>query len=370
MAIDQAPAHTFRQAWDWVLAADRFVRLHQLFFSAVWPLLGAASVRRDLTIGQLSALLGVMLCFHIYTYVLNDVVDLPIDRTQPGRQSDPLVCGAIRPWQALLIAFVQPVLAIPLTMWIGGTLRALTTLAVGFALMGAYNLWGKRCPVPPLTDAIQGLAWGSLAVYAPQALGAEPNALTWMVAAYVAVFTLFFNGIHGSLRDLGNDLASGARTTAIFLGARPAPGNGDAYVPVAVAAYASSVLALLIGISAALMVRNDFGYGPIVWTGTTIAVGTLNLFTVMLHPKVVRPRGPAWDVEWRLQLYLVAISLPVAFAAHASVEVLFVLVLLNVIALVLFGYTPVVTRWAWLTIRSAIRPAYGKNLATGLPRTD
>jgi 1,4-dihydroxy-2-naphthoate octaprenyltransferase len=191
-----------------------------------------------------------------------------------------------------------------------------------------------------------------------------------MVAAYVAVFTLFFNGIHGSLRDLENDFASGARTTAIFLGARPARDDEDAHVPTALAVLASSILAGLIGISAVLMLRNDFGYGPTVWTATTIAVGALNLFAVVLHPRVVRPRGPGWDMAWRLQLYLVAMSLPVAFVAHASVDVLFALIILNVLALLLFGCTSAVTRWAWLAIGSAIRPADGKRPATGIPSTD
>jgi 1,4-dihydroxy-2-naphthoate octaprenyltransferase len=221
-----------------------------------------------------------------------------------------------------------------------------------------------------LTDAVQGLAWGSLAVYATQALGSEPNVLTWMVAAYVAVFTLLFNGIHGSLRDLGTDFASGARTTAILLGARPARDNEDAHVPTALAVLAWSILATLIAISAVLMLRNDFGYAPTVWTATTIVVGALNLFALGLHPRVVRPRGPGWNMAWRLQLYLVAMSLPVAFVAYASVKVSLVLIVLNIVALVLFGSTPPVVRWAWLAISSAVRPVDGKRLATRIPRTD
>jgi 4-hydroxybenzoate polyprenyltransferase len=253
-------------------------------------------------------------------------------------------------------------------MWLGGTWRAHVTLAAGFALMGAYNLWGKRCPFPPVTDAIQGLAWGSLAIYAAQALGIEPNPLTWMVAAWVVVFTLFFNGIHGPLRDFTNDFTRGARTTAIFFGARPARDSGGVYFPASVAIYASLVLTLLIGISAALMIRNDFGYGPVVWTVSTISVGALNLIAVMLHPKVVRPRGAGGDLAWRLQLYLMAISLPVAFAARGGAEVWVVLLVLNATSLVLFGCTPSVVQWTWLTIRSATRPAEERGSPAGVVR--
>jgi 4-hydroxybenzoate polyprenyltransferase len=207
MSKDPAILRALRRVGDWVLAADRFVRLHYLFFTCVWPLLGAASLGRDFTVGEISGLLAVIVCFHVYAFLLNDIMDLPIDRTHPNRQNDPLVRGVVRPSQTLLVALVQPALAVPLTMWLGGTWQAHATLAAGFLFMTVYNVWGKRCRFPPLTDAIQGLGWGSLAVYAPCALGAEPNALAWMVAAYVAVFTLLFNGVHGDLRDLANDLA-------------------------------------------------------------------------------------------------------------------------------------------------------------------
>jgi 4-hydroxybenzoate polyprenyltransferase len=328
--------------------------------------LGAASLGRDFTGGEIGVLLAVMFCFHTYAFVLNDVIDLPIDRTQPNRQDTALVRGAIRPSHALLVALIQPALTVPMTMWLGGTWRAHATLAAGFVLMAMYNVWGKRFRFPPLTDAIQGMAWASLAVYAPLALGAQPNVLTWMVAAYVAVFTLLFNGIHGDLRDLANDLAHGARTTAIFLGARPASDGGNAYVPRAMVAYAWSVVALLVGLNVALMARNDFGYGPFAWTATTLLLGVVNCAVVMLHPTVVHPRGPFWDVAWRFQLYLVMMSLPVAFIAHATAEVLIALVLLSMISVPLFGSAAsIVVRWAWLAIRSVTRHANREQTALG-----
>jgi 4-hydroxybenzoate polyprenyltransferase len=360
---------TFHSAWRRVLIADRFIRLHQLFFTAVWAVLGAASVGRDVAVREFIALLGVVVAFHVYTYVLNDVIDLPIDRTQPQRSGDPLVSGAIQPRQALLIALVQPFFAVLLTIVLGGSWRALATLLGGFALMGAYNLWGKRCAFPPLTDAIQGCAWGSLAIYAPLALGAEPGGLAWTVAVYVATFTLLFNGVHGSLRDLANDFATGARTTAIILGARPVPDTGNPHVPRALAVFASVVLAVLIVTSTSLILRNDFGYRQTVWVITALAVGALNLFAVMLQPAVVRPRGLAWDRAWRLQLYLLMMAPFVAFVGHLSALMLSVLLTLNAVALLLFGCSALVARWAVLAVGSVIRPSEDRRLVAGMPRT-
>jgi 4-hydroxybenzoate polyprenyltransferase len=129
-----------RRAWDRILATDRFVRLYLVFFTATCVLLGAASIPHDITIGQLSVLLGVTLCFHIYTYTFNDVVDLSIDRTNPARRQDLLVRGVLTPRQVLLIALVQPLLTIPLTASLGAGAAAYVTLAAAFALMGAYNV--------------------------------------------------------------------------------------------------------------------------------------------------------------------------------------------------------------------------------------
>jgi 4-hydroxybenzoate polyprenyltransferase len=339
-----------RRAWSWVLVTDRFVRLYLLFFTASCVLFGTASIPQRITIGQLGALLGVTLCFHVYTYTLNDVIDLTIDRGNPARGQDLLVRGAVSARQVLLVALVQPVLTIPLTASLGASPAAYFTLATAFALMGAYNFWGKRCGFPPVTDAIQGMAWGSLAVYGAQAIGAAPTALTWMVAAYLAVFTLMFNGIYGPFRDLASDFAGGARTTAIAFGARPAPAGGERHVPWALSAYAWFILAVLVGMNAALIIRNDFHYSTAVWISTASIVGALDLWAVRLQPQVLHPRESAANVAWRLQMYILASILPLAFFAYTGASILMAIALLNAIALVLFDCTSAVARWVGATI--------------------
>ena len=359
-----------RRAWNRILAVDRFVRLYLLFYTATWVLLGASSVRQGLTLGQLGALLGVTLCIHIYTYVLNDVIDLPIDRTQSARRDDPLVRGDITRRSALLIALIQPLLTIPLTSFLGGSSAGYGTLAAAFVTMGAYNLWGKRCRFPPITDAIQGISLGCLPVYGAQAFGMTPTALTWILAAYAAVYTVFINGIHGSFRDLANDLARGARTTAIVLGARPAPAGGR-HVPPALSAYAWCILAALIAMNTLMVFRNDFRYHTLAWLTTGCAVGALDAWAVWLQPQVLHPCGSAADVAWRLQMFILVTVLPIAFLAHADAGILLILALMNAFALVLFDCTPAVTRWVWAAIGAVRNLAHEEHrLPARIPHTD
>ena len=202
---------------------DRFIRLHYVGYPWLLVLLGAAFATagppRAATVG---GLLIVALCFHVYSCVLNDVLDLEIDRTQVRRQKDPLVRGAIERGTAHAFALLQlPIIAL-LTHLLSPGWAPLGLMAAACLLMGAYNRWGKRCPLPPLTDAVQGAAWGTLALYgAWMAGGISPMA--WAVFAYGAGFMTLINGIHGGLRDLSNDLRCQRHNTARLLGAEADP---------------------------------------------------------------------------------------------------------------------------------------------------
>ncbi|HJU75432.1 MAG TPA: UbiA prenyltransferase family protein [Gemmatimonadaceae bacterium] len=325
--------------WRLMMIVDRFIRIHFIIFSCMLPLLGASTVRPKLRFSEILALLGVGMCFHIYAYVLNDVVDLPIDRTQALRQTDPLVRGTIRRWQALLVALAQIPLTIPLTMWLGGGLAAHVAILVGFVGMAIYNVWGKRNRVPPVTDAVQGMAWGSLAIYAAYAIGGAPNVLTWIVGAYGAGFILLINGIHGGLRDLANDLASGARTTAIFLGARPVDG-APPRVPAGVPFFAYAVSLGLALLSIIPLARNDFGYSQGVRVAMLLIIGACNVVALVMLRTVVRPvTGVLWDIVFRVQMLIVLLILPGTFAPFVSSEVLWTIIVLEFVSLLPLEWT-------------------------------
>src|SRR6266511_983049 len=84
----------------------RSLRLSVVGFSLMLPLLGAAVVSPTLRSSRLIALVGVGLAFHIFGYLSNDLVDLPIDRTQPLRADSPLVRGLVRPSVAWWVAMI------------------------------------------------------------------------------------------------------------------------------------------------------------------------------------------------------------------------------------------------------------------------
>jgi 4-hydroxybenzoate polyprenyltransferase len=101
--------------WRGYLLVVRFTRFPAYCLTAILPLLGGVSASSQLTAFRIAVVLVVAGCFHIFAYVLNDVIDLPVDRTQSLRQRDPLVSGIISPRRALGIALVQIPLALALT---------------------------------------------------------------------------------------------------------------------------------------------------------------------------------------------------------------------------------------------------------------
>ncbi len=276
--------------WQELVNLYMFIRFSVLGFTVILPLLGAATVSTQLTSPQIIGLIFVAITFHNFTYVLNDVIDLPLDRTEPIRAQSPLVQGRIQPWKALAFALFQIPLAFILTALLGGNLFAYEMLSVGLGLMSAYNLWGKRTVFPPFTDVVQGLGWGALVMYGTAFTFGRPTNLTGVVVTFVVVFIVLLNGVHGSLRDLDNDRRYGASTTAILLGARVQDPT-DIIIPPLLVIYALTLQALLIGLVLLPLVYNWFNYSPKVWLITTSVVLILTLLSLILLIICVRSKN-------------------------------------------------------------------------------
>ncbi|GAC1567109.1 MAG: hypothetical protein NVS3B14_12130 [Ktedonobacteraceae bacterium] len=270
-----------RGAWRGISVLRQIIHFSVLGFSIILPLLGAATVSSRLTSYKILGLVGAALTFHIFAYVLNDVIDLPLDRTQPLRADSPLVQGKIQPRLALVIALLQIPLALACTSFLDASSLAYVAIGSAFLLMTAYNVWGKGIPFPPLTDVIQGVAFGAMVLYGAAALPGRSSGILAVIFAFVIVFIVMINGIHGSLRDLANDLNYGACTTAILLGARPS-GNRGLMIPLSFRLYALALQALLIVIILVPLFYNWFGYPLLTWAITLSILLTFILLSLIL----------------------------------------------------------------------------------------
>lgn len=204
------------RATTWVTTAAQLGRASVLGVTWAFVLLGMASAGRAVDAAGLVVALGAATAFHVAAYAGNDLVDLPVDRTDPRRAASPLVRGTVSPRAAAGAVAVAAAVALG-TAALAGPVAA-AAMGAALVLLGAYDLWGKRTRVPPVTDLVQGLGWAALACFGAAAAGGLTAGTGWL-AAYVTVMIALVNGVVGAVRDLANDGRHGVRTTALVLGA-------------------------------------------------------------------------------------------------------------------------------------------------------
>lgn len=209
----------------WAVRAYLTIRVSTLGFTLLLPLAGSACASPGWRPVQAAWLIAIALAFHIFAYVLNDVVDLDIDRSEPLRADSPLVHGEIGRLQALALAWTQPPLAFGIALAGRASAPVLAWLALAFVAMAIYDVYGKRCHWPLVTDAVQAVSWCALLLMGAWDANSSPPEATWWVVGYVFLCVMLVNGVHGGLRDLANDQRCGAQTTALWFGARAGAGN-------------------------------------------------------------------------------------------------------------------------------------------------
>ncbi|NNJ10302.1 UbiA family prenyltransferase [Chloroflexales bacterium ZM16-3] len=291
----------------------RFFRFSAFGATAVLPLLGAGSVRPKLGWRRTLGMLGVAATFHAFAYVHNDVCDLEIDRSQPLRADYPLVRGDVSPQAAMAVAVGCVPLAFAVDRWAADDRRrdappGRLYLAAAFALMATYNRWGKACPFPPLTDLAQGAGWALLIAYGAAAAGRPAGRLTSALMGYELLLILMVNGVHGALRDLGNDQVCGARTTAMMLGAAETPGG--LRMPPGLLAYALTLQVALLALPMWAAATNLGSYPAVPGGVAALGVSSIGGLTVALLAEAAR--GGARPADVGMLHLILLLSAPVA----------------------------------------------------------
>ncbi len=349
MQTDDAPAGMWVprvRRWRRLQAVALFFRLSVFGATAVMALLGAASTSPQLPAGAALSLLAIATCYHIFAYLLNDVVDLPIDRHEPRRAISPLVRGTVRPGVAMAVALASVPLGLVIAGLTPGGHRAAASLAVSFALMAIYDLFGKRTRAPWVTDVVQGLAWATLLLCGATVRGPwEP--LTWMLFVFVTVYIVMANGVHGALRDLENDARQGARSVAIAMGAR-IDGDGRLVMPRSMTRYAWALHAALVVLAFVPAAMGEPPMAPAARAPTVVALVAVAVLASRMAVHAVASPDPLIRRSAGTLHVVLMIALP-AIAVLAPLDLAFKLLLVTVFALPLtvLGWFPDALRWAW-----------------------
>jgi hypothetical protein len=191
-----------------------------------------------------SGFLLATVLFHYAGVMVNDAMDVNVDRLTARRHRSPMVNGEVSP-------------AVGLAAGLGCAAGALAVTASGL-LAGAvgamllYNLAGKRSRIPLVMDLVQGVGWGLFVLWAASAGPIGTGQL--IVAAAVTVYMAQVNAVHGGVRDAVVDAGAGRHTTALFLGVIGTE-DGDMRIPARMRAVAYGFQAGLIVLAGAWVLR-------------------------------------------------------------------------------------------------------------------
>jgi len=295
---------------------DRLLRLHQLGFVAIWPLLGHAAVD-GWSVRSLAGLLAASFCFNTFGTLTNDVLHLALDRRDPFKADRWLVRGKIAPGQVYLLAGLQIPIVAAVHLAAGFTPLSLVWIYAAFGGQGLYNLYCKACRVPPLAEAAEAAAASALVMYGATATGGVSTPIVWLTAAAGAAFIFLVNAFHSCLRDIEVEIACHQLTTPIWLGCTGVH-QGAVHMSRAMTFYIgvwqSALVALSLAVAAQLSPEDGSDPGTF---AAVLAAGALSGgLLIVLH----RIRKPAWDDVMRFHLGTVPVPIMLAFGPRVGAQ--------------------------------------------------
>lgn len=190
--------------------------------TAVAPVLGALSMWDvgSLELWKLCVLFLIGSMSHIYGFVINDVIDIRLDKLSKDLSARPLVRGSITRRAAVIFAVSCMIFSFLLSFVFFSDLFRYLVLAgillVAYFLATVYNITSKKYPG---MDLVLASAIFFLILFGAWTIGA-PTKLAYIVALIGGIQVLFMNMINGAIKDIDHDKEGSANNVAIRLGAR------------------------------------------------------------------------------------------------------------------------------------------------------
>jgi len=197
-------------------------RLFNMGLTGVAPVLGAFSMWTEGTLNlfKLLILFFIGCLSHAYGFILNDIIDIKVDKLSTDLTARPLVRGSISRQNAAIFAISCLVLSFILTWFFFSDLRRYlimgSFLVIAYASATIYDALSKKYPG---MDIFVAGAVFFLILFGASTIG-PLSLLAWVVAFIGGLQVLFMNMINGAIKDIDHDEKGLARTFAIRLGAK------------------------------------------------------------------------------------------------------------------------------------------------------
>lgn len=190
--------------------------------TGVAPVLGALSMwnLENTSLFKLFILFCIGCFSHIYGFVLNDVMDVKIDKLSNELSTRPLVSGIITKNKAMYFAFFCMIFSFVLSAFFykefTSYLSLLSILIIAYLLATIYDIASKKYPG---MDFFVTSAIFFLIIFGASTVG-TPTPLAYVVALIGSIQVLFMNMINGAIKDIDHDEKGFANILAIKFGVK------------------------------------------------------------------------------------------------------------------------------------------------------
>ncbi|HUT00667.1 MAG TPA: UbiA family prenyltransferase [Candidatus Thermoplasmatota archaeon] len=274
-----------------ILEYLRLPRIQTAAVTAVTPIVGSLVMGQQ-DIVHLLVLFLIGFLYHIYGFVLNEYVDVEVDRKSRDLQKKPLISNIIPKGYALFISLLSGACSCLLTLYFFPSVLPLLFLLFAILLGGIYDVYGKKIPG---SDFILGLGFFFMCLMGASTVSHEFTTVTYIVCCIYFVHIVFNNAVEGGLKDVDHDTIGSAKTLATRMGVTVQ--NNRLKVTKTFAVFSISIKIIFIGLIVSLWlqpeIRGSLSYNHAIQITLIVFFASAIAFTMykFLHSSTFdRPR--------------------------------------------------------------------------------
>jgi len=182
--------------------------------TAFAPLLGGLIMGQKEVL-HLVVLFVIGLLYHIFGFVLNEYIDVEVDKKSIDLKKKPLVSGNISKNQALFIVIISILCGYALIVFFYRSFYPITFFSLALLLGGLYDLYGKRIAG---MDFVLAGGFFVICLMGASTISRDFNVLVYLVCLIYFFQIAFNNAVEGGLKDVDHDGIGGANTLAQLMG--------------------------------------------------------------------------------------------------------------------------------------------------------
>ncbi|KYK25883.1 hypothetical protein AYK20_04320 [Thermoplasmatales archaeon SG8-52-1] len=192
----------------------RLFRLHTGAATASAPLIGGLIMgQRDISSLIVLFLIGIF--YHVFGFVLNEYIDVNVDKKSIDLKDKPLVSGSISKKQALYIVIISIICSYLLIFIFFRSIYTVSFFSLSLIFGVIYDLYGKK--ILGLDFVLAG-GFFFLCLTGASTKSTDFNFLIYLFCLLYFFQIVYNNAVEGGLKDVGHDSTAGAITLATFMG--------------------------------------------------------------------------------------------------------------------------------------------------------